>query len=480
VVVKSGALEPSTHDGRASRSSSTKELDRRALKRRKHRADRLFRNPAVCYRPHGCRVHPGPVGLHACNMRMAFLTPEFPSESRHGGGLATYLHRMAMLLQRFGHEPEVFVWTQGRSEDTSYNGVPLHRVNSGRDDFWWKVCGAASKRATRSLAWSRFIDTMIRAKSLACALERRHTESPFHLVQSADYQATGLFVRPDPQRVHMIRCSWAADLCKEIDQNSSAIPFWQVRLERLAMRRADLTYAPSHFIADHFKRVHKIPVWVLRPPNYQEVAELKKPSFELPSRFLLHFGQLMKRKGTAILAEALPFVWKSVPELNMVWIGPHWDAAEMLRWRRLWGVRADQVVITGALSKDEVYAVLQRADATVLPSQVDNLPNTVIESLMFGIPVLGSRGASVDELVEEGVSGHLVEVGNVKALADLLIRHWLNKTQVTKGFIWRSKTSYEMEPEHAVAKFLALYAKAASKKRDAIFPSGSAETRCQG
>jgi glycosyltransferase involved in cell wall biosynthesis len=51
----------------------------------------------------------------------------------------------------------------------------------------------------------------------------------------------------------------------------------------------------------------------------------------------------------------------------------------------------NRIHVTGSLSKSELYAVLQRADAAVLPSQVDNLPNTVIESLMFGIPVIGSR-----------------------------------------------------------------------------------------
>ena len=79
----------------------------------------------------------------------------------------------------------------------------------------------------------------------------------------------------------------------------------------------------------------------------------------------------------------------------------------------------------------------------MLPSQVDNLPNTVIESLSLGIPVLGSRGASIDELVEEGRTGHLVELGDVHGLAETLVRMWLKRSPVAKGFTWQSAIADE-------------------------------------
>jgi glycosyltransferase involved in cell wall biosynthesis len=91
-----------------------------------------------------------------------------------------------------------------------------------------------------------------------------------------------------------------------------------------------------------------------------------------------------------------------------------------------------------------MYAVLKRADAAVLPSQADNLPNTVIESLVFGIPVLGSRGASIDELVEEGRTGHLVALGDVQGLAGALVKMWFKQTGVSKGFKWDSAVYEEM------------------------------------
>jgi glycosyltransferase involved in cell wall biosynthesis len=99
---------------------------------------------------------------------------------------------------------------------------------------------------------------------------------------------------------------------------------------------------------------------------------------------------------------------------------------------------------------------LRRAEAAVLPSQVDNLPNTVIESLMFGIPVIGSRGASIDEIVDEGVTGHLTELGSARDLADALVKMWNGQSDIRKGFTWNSPLAREMQPERAVANLLAL------------------------
>ena len=84
----------------------------------------------------------------------------------------------------------------------------------------------------------------------------------------------------------------------------------------------------------------------------------------------------------------------------------------------------------GELRRDEVYGVLAGADAAVLPSLFDNLPNSAIEALLLGVPVIGSRGASLDELVTDGVTGVLVPIGDADALADAMLAQWRGRTGV--------------------------------------------------
>ena len=387
-------------------------------------------------------------------MRIAFLTPEYPSELPDAGGLASYLQRVARLLVNFGHEAEVFVNSEGNSEMVEDRGVLLHRVNVR--EHLAHTNRIANTAQTFSGILRRSLPLLLQAKALAAAMERRHAQAPFQLVQSADFRATGLFVRRRPERRHVVRCSSATDLYASTDRVCSRSERLRGYLERRAMRAADFTYAPSRYLAEYFRKKHKIDVGVIRPPAYLDVSEKVPLPFSLPERFFIHFGLLLNRKGTGLIAEALPLAWKIVPDLKMVWSGRCYDFEQLERWRSLWGDRDRQVLITGPLRRPLMHTVLMEADVAVLPSQADNLPNTVIESLLLGIPVLGSQGASIDELVEEGQSGHLVRLGDVHGLADAMIKMWRCKSPVLKGFKWDSKIAQEMRPDCAIAKLTEL------------------------
>jgi glycosyltransferase involved in cell wall biosynthesis len=133
-----------------------------------------------------------------------------------------------------------------------------------------------------------------------------------------------------------------------------------------------------------------------------------------------------------------------------------WNEQLLADWQAMWGDRSRQVVITGAIKRSELAAVLGRADAAVLPSHVDNLPNTVIESLSSGIPVIGTNGASIDEIVEDGVTGHLVPFGDKLALAAAMVEVWTGRSAVVKGFTWQGSLRNEMSPQYAAEQLLAI------------------------
>src|SRR5262245_39274490 len=141
-------------------------------------------------------------------MRIAFLTPEYPLELPTSGGLATYVQRIARLLVNFGHEAEVFVCSKSASETISDMGVAVHRVNVR---LAYRAGGAA-RVVTGSYLLQESLPWLFQAKMLADALERRHRQLPFQLVQSSDFKAIGLFVHQNPWRRHVVRCSSAADL----------------------------------------------------------------------------------------------------------------------------------------------------------------------------------------------------------------------------------------------------------------------------
>ena len=391
-------------------------------------------------------------------LRIAFVTNEFVTDLPDAGGLGNYLNRMSQTLCASGHEVDIITLTDGMPRTQDHHGV---RVISRRDG------SLLPKRINRHLGkyLPQFhIGDLQRsrrgAKALARVFHRLHRQRPYDLVQSTNCGLSGFDLQVNPPTPHIMRMSSARDLWLSTDQkinDETRVEYEQVcELERECISRVDLAYAPSRFVADYFQQQHGVEVQVLRPPACIEVQPASQPPVTLPSRFLFHFGKLMRRKGTDVLAEALPIAWKSAPGLTVVMAGRLSSRNRMEGYRQLWGERSNQVVWLGALEKPQLYSVLSRSICSVLPSLVDNLPNTVIESLMFGIPVIGSRGASIDELVEDERSGQLVPLGSATELAAAMVRAWRGESPwLGNGFI-KPAILDEMEPQRAADNLIHL------------------------
>ncbi len=58
------------------------------------------------------------------------------------------------------------------------------------------------------------------------------------------------------------------------------------------------------------------------------------------------------------------------------------------------------------------------ADVFIIPSRQDNLPNTVLESMASGTPVVGFNTGGIPDMVRPGETGWLAETGDVQALRE--------------------------------------------------------------
>ena len=382
-------------------------------------------------------------------MRVAFVTPEYPSELPRGGGLASYVRRMAETLAAQGHRAEVFVPSRAGSACDEENGVRLHRVRAAVE----RRPVRAALKLLSLLRWeraARVLTVLLDAWWLAAALRRRSAQVRFDLVQSSDYQAVGLFVAPRGAP-HLIRCS--IDTREIMRRNGVPLgPRSGVdALARWSLRRADALYAPSRFLARWLER-DGLRVHVLAPPAYLEVKPAAQRPPGLPGRYFVHFGQLSPVKGSALLADALVRACAQQPDFAMLWAGSDRFGLVEACEQKL-GRHQDRFRYLGELTRPELYAVVAGAEAAVFPTAFDNLPNAVIETLLLGVPVIGTDGASVDELVVPGEHGTLVPEGDAEALAQAMLRHWRGDTPVRRGFAWQPPA---LRPEAAVAGLFAL------------------------
>lgn len=75
-----------------------------------------------------------------------------------------------------------------------------------------------------------------------------------------------------------------------------------------------------------------------------------------------------------------------------------------------------------ALNEVEVAFELSRANAFVMPSLVDNSPNSLAEAMLVGTPCVAAMAGGIPSLINDGVTALGVPVGDASCLADCLQR----------------------------------------------------------
>ena len=151
-----------------------------------------------------------------------------------------------------------------------------------------------------------------------------------------------------------------------------------------------------------------------------DAAFLKAPPVPTPAvPQIVCIGRLCEQKGQLLLVQAMKrLVDEGCPgDLVLAGDGELRPQLEAEIARLGLGAR---VSITGWVSSDQVKGLLQASRLMVLPSFAEGLPVVVMEAMALGRAVLTTRIAGHAELVEDGVTGWLIDAGSVDALVDAL------------------------------------------------------------
>jgi sugar transferase (PEP-CTERM/EpsH1 system associated) len=125
---------------------------------------------------------------------------------------------------------------------------------------------------------------------------------------------------------------------------------------------------------------------------------------------------------------------------------------------------AQQVNLLG--HRSDIETILAALDLFVLSSTSEGLPNTVLEAMATGVPVVATRVGGVDELVEDGSTGLLVKSGDSDALAHALadlLRAPARRAEMAASARRRMETEFDIR--EMIRKYEALYLDLAGVRR---------------
>jgi len=132
---------------------------------------------------------------------------------------------------------------------------------------------------------------------------------------------------------------------------------------------------------------------------------------------LIHVSNFRPVKRVRDIIRIFARVRAAIPSV-LVMVGDGPDRAHAEEEAHILGVEAD-VSFLGKL--DAVAPLLAGADLFLLPSQSESFGLSALEALASGVPVVASRVGGLPEVVRDGETGVLCEVGDIEAMAEAAI-----------------------------------------------------------
>jgi glycosyltransferase involved in cell wall biosynthesis len=170
---------------------------------------------------------------------------------------------------------------------------------------------------------------------------------------------------------------------------------WQSKVDRFI--------ALNEFCKEKFVRGGLPPERIAVKPNFVDCAPFVD---DAPRDGMLFVGRFSEEKGVEPLVAAARLL--DGPRLKMAGAGP------------LEGLLAGVNAITplGSLPSESVFQQMRSSAALVVPSICyESFPRTIVEAYGNALPVIATRVGALAELVEDGVTGLLVDPGDPAALA---------------------------------------------------------------
>lgn len=378
-------------------------------------------------------------------MKHLLVSREYPPSSYPRGGIGTYVEHIAHLLASRGEMVHVVaeLWDGApTAREVRQDGcLVIHRVPMG-EPLDIVRNGAASREAAGVLdAMAR---TPVPAQSFAwqaaLLMEALVEREGIDVIEGQDYEAPlfyflvrralglGPSVLP-PCFVHL-HTPWEF-VCHANGRGlASEYDITLKQFEDYTIGAADALLCPSAFLAAHAERHYGLPSGSVERIPYPigNTPLISRPPETWQSGTICYFGRFEGRKGVAEWLTAAVALAEVRPNLRFEFIGSDTPLADgsgstsAALMARVPPALRDAFTFTGSLGREPLLGRLAQARMAVVPSRWENFPNTCVEAMCSGLPVLVSPHGGMAEMVVDGETGWIAASGRPTDLTVALAR----------------------------------------------------------
>jgi len=192
-----------------------------------------------------------------------------------------------------------------------------------------------------------------------------------------------------------------------------------VRSVHMTMRKAAALIVPSGFLKATFERFGMSADIV---PNIVDLRRFSNPQpHRATRRRLLIARNLEPIYDNESAIRAFVIVRQAHPDARLTIAGSGPLAGALQSLVNTLGL-ADAVVFAGRLDRDAMADAYREADIALNPSLVDNMPNSVLEALASGVPVVSTDVGGVPYIVKDEETALLVAARAPEAMAAAILR----------------------------------------------------------
>lgn len=160
---------------------------------------------------------------------------------------------------------------------------------------------------------------------------------------------------------------------------------------------------------------------------------------------LLFLTRIEKKKGVYETIDAFKMLKLKYPRLSLKVAGAGTELGNLRRYVKRKNINGIEFV--GYVKNNEKKKVFLNSDVYIFPSYSEGMPNSLIEAMAFGLPIITSPVGGIKDFFEDGKMGFLIESRDSKVIANLIDK--LIKNPILRWKI--GKYNYNYAQKHFLA-----------------------------